>query len=74
MIPGVCLGLMLEGSSFLAQTTPENLTFRSEVRRVIVDTFVTRKGRPLAGLAAGDFEVLDNGLAQKNVTLLSSAG
>jgi VWFA-related protein len=73
MMQAACLWLALEGA-FLSQTTAPNLTFRSEVRRVIIDTFVTREGRPLAGLEAGAFEVLDNGRVQENVTLLPSAG
>jgi VWFA-related protein len=71
MMHAACAWLVL-GGAFLAQTTAPNLTFRSEVRRVLVDTFVTREGRPLAGLEADAFEVLDNGRLQENVTLLSA--
>lgn len=47
-----------------------DLVFRSEVSRVVVDAFVTHNGRPVLGLEAGDFEVLDNGVLQTDVGLL----
>jgi VWFA-related protein len=71
MMHAAGLWLVLVGA-FLAQTTTPNLTFRSEVRRVMVDAFVSRESRPLAGLGEDDFEVLDNGRLQENVTLLSA--
>jgi len=39
--------------------------FRTEVELVYVDVFVTKKGAPVSGLAAGDFRVEDNGVAQR---------
>ena len=45
-------------------------TFTSRVEAVRVDVLATVDGRPLKGLAAGDFEVRDNGVLQK-VNLVS---
>ena len=47
--------------------------FRSSARRVVVDVFVSQDGRPVSGLTAGDFRVLDNGEPQEGVTLLNAA-
>lgn len=62
------LGLM-----FAFAQSPEPPTFRSEVRAVEVDVFVSHDDQPLAGLAAGDFELLDNGVRQE-VTLAAGPG
>ncbi len=43
------------------QTPP---VFRSEVASVHVDVFVDERGRPVAGLQAADFELMDNGVPQ----------
>jgi VWFA-related protein len=51
-------------------TSPQDLVFRSEVRRVVVDVFATKDGRPVAGLDASDFELYDNGALQSDVALL----
>ncbi len=40
-------------------------TFSSRVEVVRVDVLVTEGGRPVTGLRAADFEVLDNGVPQK---------
>ncbi len=40
-------------------------TFTSGVEAVRVDVLVTENGRPVRGLHAGDFEVLDNGVRQQ---------
>jgi Ca-activated chloride channel homolog len=40
-------------------------TFSSRVEAVRVDVLVTDKGRPVRGLQAADFEVLDNGVPQQ---------
>jgi VWFA-related protein len=45
-------------------------TFTTSVDVVYVDAFVTRDGRAVAGLVAGDFDVRDNGVRQ-DVTLVS---
>jgi len=39
-------------------------TFEASVESVYVDVFVARGGAPVTGLAASDFEVLDNGVVQ----------
>ena len=39
--------------------------FRSDVDLVRVNALVTDRGRPIAGLTAQDFEVLDNGVPQR---------
>lgn len=39
-------------------------TFRSRTAGVRVDVLVTRSGRPITGLTAADFELLDNGAQQ----------
>jgi len=43
---------------------PQDVSFSSQTRAVRVDVLVTDKGQPLLGLAAGDFEVRDNGVPQ----------
>jgi VWFA-related protein len=39
-------------------------TFRARVSRVRVDVLATDRGKPIVGLSAGDFEVLDEGAPQ----------
>ena len=46
--------------------------FAAQVAAVYVDAFVTRGGRPVADLAASQFELRDNGVAQR-LELISSA-
>jgi len=48
-------------------------TFAAGVNLVRVDVFASRDGRPLAGLTAEDFEVLDEGVPQR-VELESAGG
>jgi VWFA-related protein len=55
-------GLLLVAGPLAAQQVP---TFRASVEVVYVDAFVTRDGKPVSGLTAGDFEVLDNGVKQE---------
>lgn len=43
----------------------EQVTFRSSVDVVSVPVSVTEKNRPVADLAAGDFELLDNDVKQQ---------
>ena len=56
-----------------AQQTPRAPLFRSSARRVVVDVFVSQNGRPVSGLTAADFQLLDNGELQEGVTLLNTA-
>ncbi len=44
---------------------PEPRPFETEVNYVRVDMYPTLNGRPLAGLAAEDVEVLEDGVPQK---------
>jgi VWFA-related protein len=46
-------------------------TFSTKTEAVLVDVLVTENGRPVLGLGAGDFEVLDNGVRQQ-VDLVSA--
>jgi len=48
-----------------AQARDDVPRFRTEVRRVFVDVFVTRDDEAVLGLAAEDFELLDDGVAQE---------
>lgn len=43
----------------------QNASFSSKVEAVRLDVLVTDRGRPVIGLAPGDFEVLDNGVPQE---------
>lgn len=56
----------------LQQTTPTPL-FRSVTRRVYVDVFVSKNGRPVDGLTADDFVVSDNGRVLDRISLLAGA-
>jgi VWFA-related protein len=44
--------------------TAQRATFSSRLEAVRVDVLVTEAGRPILGLQAGDFAVLDNGVTQ----------
>ena len=46
-------------------TSANQTTFSSRIEAVRVDVLVTENGRPLQGLTAADFEVLDNGVRQQ---------
>jgi VWFA-related protein len=54
------LALTAGGTGVLAQ----NPTFSSRVEAVRVDVLVTEDGKPVRGLGAADFEILDNGVRQ----------
>jgi VWFA-related protein len=43
----------------------QSQTFSSRVEAVRVDVLVTNRGRPVRGLQAADFDVLDNGIPQQ---------
>lgn len=47
-----------------ASAQPKPYRFGVDVNAVLVDVYVGRRGQPLGGLTAGDFEVLDNGVRQ----------
>jgi Ca-activated chloride channel family protein len=51
----------------------QNPTFSSRVEAVRVDVLVTEDGKPVRGLLAADFEILDNGVRQ-TVDIVSSQG
>jgi VWFA-related protein len=56
--------------SLAAQTSqkppdPQRPTFRTEANYVRVDVFPTRNGSPVKNLTVADFEVLEDGVAQK---------
>ncbi len=63
--PAAAAVLLLIPPPPVSQDVP---TFTTTVEAVYVDVFVTRDGRPVTGLCAGDFEVRDNGVKQE-VTL-----
>jgi len=48
----------------LLVVTPFAQTFSSRIEAVRVDVLVTANGKPVQGLSAADFEVLDNGVRQ----------
>ena len=48
----------------MASARSQNPTFSSRVEAVRVDVLVTENGRPVRGLRAADFEILDNGVPQ----------
>jgi VWFA-related protein len=52
-----------------AAAAPQAPSFKSAVQGVRVDVLVTDGGKPLNGLTAADFELLDNGV-QQAITLL----
>ncbi len=52
-------------SSIVSGQEQEPYRFEVEVRTVYVDVFVSRDGKPVTGLTAADFEVLDNGIRQE---------
>jgi Ca-activated chloride channel homolog len=51
--------------SILSSPRDQAPTFTSRVEAVRVDVLVSQDGRPLTGLTAADFEVLDNGVRQQ---------
>ena len=50
---------------------PQRATFSSRLEAVRLDVSVTRRGKPVNGLTAGDFDVFDNGVRQ-DVALIAS--
>ena len=56
----IVMALVAAAGSLLAQVP----AFSSKVEAVRIDVLVTENGRPVRGLQAGDFDVLDNGVPQ----------
>jgi VWFA-related protein len=67
LLASTLLALPLTSPAVLARQTPAQAapTFRGRADFVSVDVAVRRAGRPVAGLTAADFELLDNGVAQE---------
>ena len=61
-LPAIFAAFVLAAAGLPAQT--QNPTFSSKVEAVRVDVLVTEDGKPVRGLRAADFEVLDNGVRQ----------
>ena len=65
----IVTALMLTGSAVAAQAPPaaqeKPAVFRAAADVVSVDASVQRDRRPVTGLKAADFELLDNGVAQE---------
>jgi len=60
-----CLALsVVAGGDARTSGLPQVPRFSSAVEAVRVDVLVTAGGKPVRGLTAGDFEVLDNGVRQ----------
>jgi Ca-activated chloride channel homolog len=64
-----CAALLLVAAVLPAQE--QKPVFSSKVEAVRVDVLVTEGGRPVRGLGAADFEIIDNGVRQQ-VDLVSS--
>lgn len=56
------LSILLALSALVGQEPPR---FSSDVDNVYIDAFVHHEGRPVAGLTAENFEILDNGVRQR---------
>ena len=68
-LPAALLAFALAAAVLCAQG--QNPTFSSRVEAVRVDVLVTEDGKPVRGLRAADFEILDNGVRQ-TVDIVSS--
>lgn len=56
------IAVLATGAASAGQAPP---TFRAGVDAVTVDVLATHRGRPISGLTASDFEVLDDGVRQQ---------
>jgi hypothetical protein len=63
-IAWLCVGLG-SGALQIAQSPPQEPVFRAGTDVVTLDVSVRRKSAPVTGLTARDFELLDNGVAQR---------
>lgn len=63
ILTSLALGALL--ASGLAAAPRQRPTFSSGTLGVRVDVLVTERGKPVAGLEAGDFELRDNGVVQR---------
>src|SRR5206468_1399410 len=61
LVAATSLCVMLAAAASLAAASQ---SFSSKVEAVRLDVLVTENGRPVRGLQAGDFDVLDNGVPQ----------
>jgi VWFA-related protein len=59
------LGLALTACSALLVASQQGASFSSKIEVVRVDVLATDNGRPIPGLGASDFEVLDNDVPQQ---------
>jgi VWFA-related protein len=62
LVAGLSVPLVLGSTRILREQQP---VFRSTTDAVVVDVSVTARGRPVLGLAADDFQLLDNGVPQR---------
>ena len=67
MAVGLLLGLSTNGGGHASQEQPaqQRPTFRTEANYVRVDAYPTRDGEVVPDLTASDFEVLEDGIAQR---------
>ena len=64
-VPLTALAALFLPGANVSAARPQQPTFSSRVDVVRVDVLVTENGRPLSGLHAEDFEVLDEGVPQQ---------
>jgi Ca-activated chloride channel family protein len=69
-VVAVAVAVGARGGPLAAQAPAPQATFSARVDAVRVDVDVRRRGTPVAGLTAADFEILDNGVPQR-VELMS---